>query len=130
MGGYIALDLIHKGKFDFLVKLIFRNSIYDKVKHNILLPLVQEKAYEIGVENYKHQLSAILNKSDQSPLLANIECPTLLLASQQDRVMPFERSKYMARKIKNAELIYLKGCGHLATLEQPDEINQILAKWL
>lgn len=125
-----SLDLINKGKFDFLIKLIFKNSIYDKEKHNALLPLAQEMAQEVGVENYKKQLSAILNKPDHSSLLPLIECPTLLIASKQDNVMPIERSEHMAKNLKCSELIYLEQCGHIAMLEQPDKINKILAGWL
>lgn len=125
-----SLDLMDKGKFDFLIKLIFKNSIYDKEKQDVLLPLVQEMAQEVGVENYKNQLNAILNKPDHSPLLSLIECPTLLIASKQDSVMPIERSEHMAKNIKRSELIYIEECGHMAMLEQPDKINQILADWL
>ncbi|MDW9178589.1 alpha/beta hydrolase [Legionella pneumophila] len=125
-----SLDLIDKGKFDFLINLIFKNSIYDKKKHTTLLPLVQEMAQKVGVENYTKQLNAILNKPDHTPLLSMIECPTLLIASKQDNVMPIERSKHMAEIVKYSELIYLEECGHMALLEQPDKINQILADWL
>lgn len=125
-----SLDLIIKGKFDFLIKLIFRNSIYDKVKHNSLLPLVQAMALEVGIENYKNQLNAILKKPDHSELLPNIECPTLLIACKQDNVMSVERSEHMANQIKHSKLIYMEQCGHMAMLEQPDIINQILADWL
>lgn len=125
-----SIDLIDKGKFDLLIKLIFKNSIYDTRKHHVLLPLAETMAHEVGVENYKNQLNAILNKPDHSALLPNIDCPTLIIASKQDQVMPFDRSEYMAKKIKNAELIYLEECGHIAMLEQPDRINKILAGWL
>ncbi|WP_058448933.1 alpha/beta fold hydrolase [Legionella jamestowniensis] len=125
-----SLDLISKGKFDFLIKLIFKNSIYDKEKHKALLPLAQDMAQEVGVENYKKQLSAILNKPDHSSLLPLIECPTLLIASRQDNVMPIERSEHMEKNLKRSELIYLEQCGHIAMLEKPDKINKILAGWL
>lgn len=39
-----SIDLIEKGKFDFLIKLIFKNSIHDKSRHDALLPLAQEYA--------------------------------------------------------------------------------------
>lgn len=125
-----SLDLMNKGKFDFLINLIFKNSIYDKKKHNALLPFVQEMAQEVGVEHYRNQLNAILNKPDHSSLLSSIECPTLLIASKQDNVMPIERSEHMAKNIKRSELIYIEECGHMAMLEQPDKINQILADWI
>lgn len=125
-----SFDLISRGKFDFLIKLIFKNSIYDKDKHTKLLPIAQIMAHEVGVENYKMQLNAILNKPDHSSLLSTIECPTLLIASKQDNVMPIERSEHMEKQIKNSELVFLEQCGHLAMLEQPDKLNQILTGWL
>ena len=57
-----SLDLINKGKFDFLVNLIFKNSIHDKKKYHELIPLLKTMAQEIGAERYIQQLTAILNK--------------------------------------------------------------------
>ncbi len=125
-----SLDLMSKGKFDFLIKLIFKNSIFDKQKHKELLPLAQEMAMEVGVENYKNQLNAILNKPNHSTLLPLIECPTLLIASKEDNVMPPERSEHMAKNIKHSKLIYIEQCGHMAMLEQPEKMNRILNDWL
>lgn len=125
-----SVALINKGKFDFLISLIFKNSIYDKNKHDSLLPIASEMAHEVGADNYEKQLNAILNKLDYTSLLSQINCPTLLLASRQDKVMPNERTEHMANHIKNSELIYIENCGHLATLEQPAKINQVLEHWL
>jgi pimeloyl-ACP methyl ester carboxylesterase len=125
-----SLALIKKGKFDFLIRLIFQNSIYDKNKHHLLLPLLQAMAHEVGAEQYVIQLNAILNKFDHSSLLSTIECPTLLLASQQDKIMPIERSEHMALHIKHSKLIYLEECGHVAPLEQPDLLNKLLSDWV
>ena len=125
-----SLDLINKGKFDFLVNLIFKNSIHDKKKYHELLSLLKAMAQKIGAERYMHQLTAILNKPDQTELLATIQCPTLLIASLEDNVMPIERSEHMATHIKDSKLVYIENCGHMAPLEQPDAINQILSGWL
>lgn len=125
-----SIDLITKGKFDFLVKLIFKNSICDKEKYNLLLPLAQSMAYEVGPENYIKQLQAMLNKPDHSSMLENIVCPTLILASQEDQVMPYKRSTHLASRIKHSELVPIEKCGHMAMLEQPERINQLLNSWL
>lgn len=125
-----SLELINKGKFDFLINLIFKNSIHDKKKYHELLPLLKTMAHEVGAERYIHQLTAILNKANQTELLATIQCPTLLIASKEDKVMPLERSEHMAKHIKNSRLVYIENCGHMAPLEQPDIINKILSDWL
>ncbi|HBI22508.1 MAG TPA: alpha/beta hydrolase [Legionella sp.] len=125
-----SLDLINKGKFDFLVNLIFKNSIHDKNKHPELFPLLKSMAHTVGAERYIQQLTAILNKPDQTDVLKGIQCPTLLMTSQEDKVMPPERSEHMAAHIKNSQLVYVENCGHMAPLEQPDTINRILSGWL
>lgn len=125
-----SLTLIKNGKFDLLINLIFKNSIYDKNKYHDLLPLLKSMAQEIGAENYAHQLNAILNKPDHSALLSTIKCPTLLIGSKQDKIMPIERSEHMANNIKDSQLVYLDRCGHAAPLEQPNILNQILSDWL
>ena len=125
-----SLNLMSSGKFDFLIKLIFKNSIDDKSKHNSLLPIMQKMAHEVGGENYTHQLNAIINKPDHSPLLSTITCPTLIITSKKDNIMPTERSEHLEKHIKDAELVYLEKCGHIAMLEQPDALNKILSGWL
>lgn len=125
-----SLDLIQKGKFDLLISLIFKNSIYNKSQHRKLLPIAQSMAHEVGSENYQHQLNAMLTKPDHFPLLPMIECPTLLIAGQNDHVMLNSHSKHLADNIKSSRLVYLKNCGHLATLEQPEKINQLISHCL
>ena len=87
-------------------------------------------AYEVGAENYKHQLKAIIDKPDHSSMLSSIQCPTLLIASKEDNVMPYSQSEYMANQMNHAELVSLENCGHLAMLERPETINSILSDWL
>jgi len=125
-----SIDLIKNGKFDFLIKLIFKNSIYDKDKYQELLPFLKEMAIEVGPKRYLQQLTAIVNKPDHSKVLSNVQCPTLLLASKNDLVMPNERSEHMSEYINNSQLIYLDNCGHMSPLEQPDKVNQIISDWL
>lgn len=54
-----SLTLINKGKFDVLIRLIFQNSIYDKNKHPLLLPILQTMEHEVGAKKiYVNQKSA------------------------------------------------------------------------
>lgn len=124
-----SVELIEKGRFDFLINRIFKNSIHDQAKKESLLPLLKNMAVEIGPDNYKLQLTAMINKHEQEFILPKISCPTLIMTGKQDQVMPNERAEHMASHISMAELIYLDNCGHMATLEQPELINEILLNW-
>lgn len=125
-----SLELIERGKFELLTSLIFKNSINCKDKHPTLLPIAQDMAKEIGAENYRYQLNAILNKSSHVSILTKISCPTLIIVSENDRVMPIKESQTLADQIKLAELIALENCGHLAPLEQPKLLNKIISDWI
>lgn len=125
-----SLELINHGKFDFLINLIFKNSIHSEDNYRALQPSLKAMAQEVGAERYVQQLEAILNKPDHSMLLKTIRCPTLLIASREDNIVPTERSEHMAAHIKNSRLVYIENCGHLAPLEQPNTINHILSNWL
>ncbi len=125
-----SLELIENGKFDFLIKLIFKHSIFNAEKRASISPQLQEMAQQIGANNYKQQLTAMLNKPDHTPLLNKIQCPTLLVVSEYDAVMPPERSYYLAQHIPQARLAVISECGHLAMLEQPEKFNAILADWI
>lgn len=125
-----SVQLIEKGKFDFLVSRIFKNSIFNADKREQLIPLLQKMAFDIGAENYKKQLLAMINKHEQSFILSEIQCPVLIISGRQDTVMPSERAEHLHANIKNSKLVYLEDCGHIAVLEKPDEVNQILKEWL
>ncbi|WP_133131403.1 alpha/beta fold hydrolase [Legionella yabuuchiae] len=124
-----SVELVEKGRFDFLVNRIFKNSIDNEEKQAAIIPLLKKMAYEIGPENYVKQLRSMINKHEQEPLLSKITCPTLIITAKKDRVMPNERAEHMANHIANAELVYLEDCGHMAMLEQPEKINQLLINW-
>ncbi len=125
-----SVELIQRGKFELLVSSIFKNTLYDKQKYTELLVLLRSMAYEIGIERYIDQLTAMIHKPDQTDILASIRCPTLLLASKEDQVMPVALSQHMASYIDDVKLTYLENCGHAAPLEQPDLLNDVLLNWL
>lgn len=125
-----SIELIEKGKFDLLTSLIFKNSIHCKEKHSTLIPIAQDMAKETGDMNYRYQLNAIIDKKNHSSILPKINCPTLIIVSQNDRIMPVKESKILADQIRQAKLITLQNCGHLAPMEQQKKINQIISSWI
>jgi pimeloyl-ACP methyl ester carboxylesterase len=125
-----SIALIEKGKFNFLIDQIFINSVYKSANNPKLISFLKAMAHEVGADYYHAQLTAMVNKPDQTDILNTIPCPVLLIAGRQDNVMPNERSEHMAAHIPNADLVYLNNCGHTAMLEQPQCMNDILLNWL
>lgn len=75
-------------------------------------------------------IDAMLTRPDSRPLLADIACPTLILAAEEDTVIPFAAAEEMNRGVRGSELIRVPRSGHLASLETPQEFNRALARFL
>jgi pimeloyl-ACP methyl ester carboxylesterase len=58
--------------------------------------------------------------------LAAIQCPTLIIAGDDDTAQPPFRSEHMARAIPNARLIRSPACGHSSSLEQPEAVIEAM----
>jgi pimeloyl-ACP methyl ester carboxylesterase len=83
-----------------------------------------------SAEHYAAQINALLNRPDAGPVLATINCPTLVLTGREDLWSPPEQHERMAAAIAGAQLCIVEQCGHMSTLEQPDAVNVAFETWL
>jgi len=75
------------------------------------------------------QIRALLARPDAAPLLSSIRCPTLVLAGEDDSWAPASRHRDMAAQIPEARLSIVPQCGHMSTLERPEEVTAALLDW-
>ena len=101
-----------------------------RVKEAPLVQVIREMAERTGVEAYVRQQSAIISRPDFRPGLAKIKCPTLVLCGRQDQLTPIMDSEFIAAAIPGAKLVVVEDCGHMSTLERPEEVNRAMRKWL
>lgn len=87
-------------------------------------------AEDVGAAGFVRQQTAILGRADSRPTLGSIRCPTLVLVGEADELTPPERAAEIAAGIPAARLTTVPQCGHLSTLEQPDEVTRALLEWL
>jgi pimeloyl-ACP methyl ester carboxylesterase len=95
-----------------------------------LVATIEGMAERTGIEGYMRQQEAIMSRPDFRPILSSIACPTLILCGRQDAITLLSFHEEMAAVIRGAKLVVLEDCGHLSTLEKPDEVNAALAAWL
>ncbi|MQA87221.1 MAG: alpha/beta fold hydrolase [Streptosporangiales bacterium] len=95
-----------------------------------LLGLVRLMAEETGPEAFVRQQKAIMSRPDSRPDLAGVRCPTLVLVGDGDEPTPPERAAEIADGIAGARLVTVPDCGHLSTLERPQQVSEALAEWL
>jgi len=87
-------------------------------------------AEEVGAAGFIRQQTAISGRIDSRPALGSIRCPTLVLVGEGDELTPPERAAEIAAGVPGARLTTVPQCGHMSTLEQPDEVTRALLEWL
>ena len=79
---------------------------------------------------YAYQLYAVCGWSSL-PWLHRVAQPTLILAGDEDPIVPVANARLMARRMPAAQLRVVEGGGHLFLLDQPetvvDDIREFLA---
>jgi pimeloyl-ACP methyl ester carboxylesterase len=76
------------------------------------------------------QARALDTRREMVPLIAGFAAPVEIVVGSQDRVCPARLHGPLAAALPAARLTEIPGCGHIATLERPAEVNARLAALL
>ncbi len=71
-------------------------------------------------------LAAMRDRPDSTPMLERISCATLVIASDEDAVVPLAEMEQMQRRIPRSRFVVLHGASHLSNLEAPDQFSKAL----
>jgi pimeloyl-ACP methyl ester carboxylesterase len=98
------------------------------------LPAVVEHVQAMMLRNHEtgiiDALIAMKHRADASPLLGDIDVPTLVVAGEADQLIPMERARAMSAAIPDARFTLIPASGHLAPLEQPITTSRVLSGFL
>ena len=92
--------------------------------------VIQSMAASLGKEVFIRQQKAIMSRPDSRPTLAKITCPTLVICGREDLITPLEMAEEITAGIKHAQLKIIEQCGHLSTLDQPEVVGKLIARWI
>jgi len=59
-------------------------------------------------------------------LLGGVRCPALVVAGAEDRVVPPSAAEEYARRLSNARLETIAGCGHCVEMERPEILARLV----
>lgn len=125
------IDLAERGRFmsvtDALLPMLVHSS---RTGEAGLVATIKSMARNVGKDAFARQQRAIISRADSRAMLQDIACPTLVLCGRQDALTPLERHEEIADAIPGARLEVVGDCGHLSTLERPDEVNRAMGCWL
>lgn len=75
-------------------------------------------------------LTAMRDRGDESPILAGITVPALVLVGSDDALTPPSEAKMMAEALPRGSLAVVENAGHLSNQEAPEAFNAALVGWL
>lgn len=126
-----ALLTLAETDFDAVVRKLMPLQVHpDRLGDETLVQTIASMAAGVGKEAFGRQQRAIIDRIDSRPHLAQIECPTLVLCGREDLIMPVEVHEEMADAIPEARLEVIERCGHLSTLDRPEQVTGIMKIWL
>jgi len=91
---------------------------------------ISEMALGVGKDAFIRQERAIIGRIDSRPHLAKIGCRATVIAAREDALMPLDVVEELARGIPRATFAVVEDSGHMASLEQPEEVAKLLEAWL
>lgn len=124
------IEMARNGRFDDIPPLHFARNVHPSRQTDTdLRQAHRSMTREVGAAGYINQQLAIRDRPDARPVLKSIACPTTIIVGDSDFITPPDHSEEMHRAITGSSLAILPGCGHLATLERPDEVTATLVAW-
>lgn len=116
--------------FSVLRELLFHEST-DMETVELAMPLSMEDARILPWLKAREATARVAwNPYLHNPKLVKhlhrIECPVLVVHSQQDQLLPLAGAELMAERIPNAELVVVDKAGHMLPWEQPERVGQLV----
>jgi pimeloyl-ACP methyl ester carboxylesterase len=105
-----------------------RQSLAPQREHDsALIEHIQAMSMRLGGETFHRQ--ALMRREGDTRRLAEIGCPTLIIAGAHDRLRHMEEARELHMGIPDSQLAVLDA-GHMIPLEAPDALANILQDFL
>jgi pimeloyl-ACP methyl ester carboxylesterase len=125
------LELSAKGEFRGVTSRLLPLLIHtDRQADDALTGVVMAMAEAVGREGFFRQQQALIAREDRREMLGTIAVPTLVLCGREDALTPLAMHLELAAAIREATLVVIPKCGHLAPLERPQAVTRQLLGWL
>lgn len=102
----------------------------DRLNDQELCDRILDMASDVGAEAFQRQQRALITRPDSREALPAISCPTLIICGAQDALTPPKVHQEMADLIPGAVFHQIADCGHLSTMEKPEEVNELMRAFL
>jgi len=110
----------------WLQRMVHPDRLSDVALVNGIVDMIGRKT----ADTYAAQIKALLERPDATPLLEKIQCPTMVLCGRQDAWSVLAQHERMAAAIPDSRLMVIEECGHMSTMERPDDVTAAMKDWL
>jgi pimeloyl-ACP methyl ester carboxylesterase len=83
-----------------------------------------------STQTIEHALAAMRDRPDRTDELPSITTRTLVIVGDADVITPPDVAESMAKAIPNAKLEAVRGAGHMAPMEQPEQVNRAIERFM
>lgn len=115
-------------RYDVALPYLFSEDFTKKNLDRILA--MRETNLARNPVNAVVNLSKASMRHDLRDRVSEIAAPTLILAGEEDILVPLKYSRILREKIEHSTLVTLSNCGHVPPIEKPDEFNRIVMNFL
>lgn len=91
---------------------------------------IEQMCVNAGLATFEAQVRALLARDDQAPILGMLDCPTLIATGSHDEWSPPAQHRAMAATVGHADFRIIADAGHMAPLEAPAQVTELLERWL
>ncbi len=91
---------------------------------------LRDMALSLGAGVFERQSRALQRRRDQQALLRRSKVPLSVICGDQDRVCTVKRHVSMVDLAACGTLHVVENAGHWPTLEQPEQVTELLRNWL
>lgn len=103
---------------------------HNRQEDEALMATLRSMCIDAGVATFAAQIHALLTRPALDELLPRIGCPTLIAGGERDVWSPPAQHLELAAAIAESRLAIVPNAGHMLPVEQPDDLNQLIAQWL
>ena len=95
-----------------------------------LVPMVRALIEGNTVEGLDGGIQAMKTRPDNTHLLPLVGRPALVIAAEEDALIPLAESETIRSLLPRAQLVVLPQAGHLSNVEVPDEFSAVVGDFL
>lgn len=129
---YEIIEKIEQQGSDVLIEDMLPNLVSDftKVNNKKLITELEQMFADADRQALIAALRGMAERESHDEILKSIDVPTVLIFGETDSITDLDVARSMQNRIPGSALFTLKNAGHYSNLEQPEQFNDVLSKFL